>query len=53
MYVGGYDRHGDGKTSVRSRIESENAQREKKMRGMQDFHRCALERVTRPRKATS
>ena len=37
MYVGGYDDMVMAKTSVRSRIESENAQREKKIAQLQDF----------------
>ena len=37
MYVGGYDDMVMAKTSVRSRIESENAQREKKISQLQDF----------------
>ena len=37
MYVGGYDDVVMAKTSVRSRIESENAQREKKIAQLQDF----------------
>ena len=37
MYVGGYDDMVMAKTSVRSRIESENAQREKKIERLQDF----------------
>jgi ATPase subunit of ABC transporter with duplicated ATPase domains len=37
MYVGGYDDMVVAKTQVRSRIESENAQREKKIAQLQDF----------------
>ncbi|HXL22843.1 MAG TPA: ATP-binding cassette domain-containing protein [Candidatus Dormibacteraeota bacterium] len=37
QYVGGYDEMVMAKTSVRSRIESENAQREKKIAQLQDF----------------
>jgi ATPase subunit of ABC transporter with duplicated ATPase domains len=37
MYVGGYDDMVMAKTSVRERIESENAQREKKIAQLQDF----------------
>ncbi len=37
MYNGGYDDMVVAKTSVRSRIESENAQREKKIAQLQDF----------------
>jgi ATPase subunit of ABC transporter with duplicated ATPase domains len=37
MYMGGYDDMVMAKTSVRSRIESENAQREKKIAQLQDF----------------
>ena len=37
MYVGGYDDMVMAKTSVRDRIESENAQREKKIAQLQDF----------------
>ena len=37
MYVGGYDDMVMAKTSVRERIESENAQREKKISQLQDF----------------
>ena len=37
MYVGGYDDMVMAKTSLRSRIESENAQREKKIAQLQDF----------------
>jgi ATPase subunit of ABC transporter with duplicated ATPase domains len=37
MYIGGYDDMVMAKTSVRSRIESENAQREKKIAQLQDF----------------
>ena len=37
MYVGGYDDMVMAKTSLRSRIESENAQREKKIEQLQDF----------------
>jgi ATPase subunit of ABC transporter with duplicated ATPase domains len=37
MYVGGYDDMVLAKTSVRARIESENAQREKKIAQLQDF----------------
>ena len=37
MYNGGYDDMVLAKTSVRSRIESENAQREKKIAQLQDF----------------
>lgn len=37
MYVGGYDDMVIAKTAVRSRIESENAQREKKIAQLQDF----------------
>jgi len=37
MYVGGYDDMVVAKTQVRARIESENAQREKKIAQLQDF----------------
>src|ERR1700730_16827669 len=37
MYVGGYDDMVVAKTSIRSRIESENAQREKKIAQLNDF----------------
>jgi ATPase subunit of ABC transporter with duplicated ATPase domains len=37
MYVGGYDEMVVAKTQVRSRIESENAHREKKIAQLQDF----------------
>ena len=37
MYVGGYDDMVLAKTAVRERIESENAQREKKIAQLQDF----------------
>jgi ATPase subunit of ABC transporter with duplicated ATPase domains len=37
MYVGGYDEMVLAKTAVRERIESENAQREKKIAQLQDF----------------
>jgi len=37
MYVGGYDEMVVAKTQVRSRVESENAQREKKIAQLQDF----------------
>ena len=37
MYNGGYDDMVVAKTSVRSRMESENAQREKKIAQLQDF----------------
>jgi ATPase subunit of ABC transporter with duplicated ATPase domains len=37
MYVGGYDDMVVAKTQVRSRIESENAQREKKIAQLNDF----------------
>jgi ATPase subunit of ABC transporter with duplicated ATPase domains len=37
MYTGGYDDMVLAKTAVRSRIESENAQREKKIAQLQDF----------------
>lgn len=37
MYVGGYDDMVLAKTAVRARIESENAQREKKIAQLQDF----------------
>jgi ATPase subunit of ABC transporter with duplicated ATPase domains len=37
MYVGGYDDMVVAKTQVRSRIESENAQREKKIAQLQEF----------------
>jgi ATPase subunit of ABC transporter with duplicated ATPase domains len=37
MYAGGYDDMVMAKTSVRERIESENAQREKKIAQLQDF----------------
>src|ERR1041384_6190125 len=37
MYVGGYDDMVMAKTSIRARIESENAQREKKIAQLQDF----------------
>jgi ATPase subunit of ABC transporter with duplicated ATPase domains len=37
MYVGGYDEMVVAKTQVRSRIESENANREKKIAQLQDF----------------
>jgi ATPase subunit of ABC transporter with duplicated ATPase domains len=37
MYVGGYDEMVLAKTAVRGRIESENAQREKKIAQLQDF----------------
>jgi ATPase subunit of ABC transporter with duplicated ATPase domains len=37
MYVGGYDDMVVAKTQVRSRIESENAHREKKIAQLQDF----------------
>jgi ATPase subunit of ABC transporter with duplicated ATPase domains len=37
MYNGGYDDMVVAKTSVRSRVESENAQREKKIAQLQDF----------------
>ena len=37
QYVGGYDEMVMAKTSVRSRIESENAQREKKIAQLQEF----------------
>src|SRR5476649_1071763 len=37
MYNGGYDDMVLAKTAIRSRIESENAQREKKIAQMQDF----------------
>jgi ATPase components of ABC transporters with duplicated ATPase domains len=37
MYVGGYDDMVLAKTGVRERIESENAQREKKIAQLQDF----------------
>ena len=52
MYVGGYDDMVMAKTSVRSRIESENAQREKKIAQLQYF----IERFgagTRSAQATS
>jgi ATPase subunit of ABC transporter with duplicated ATPase domains len=37
MYVGGYDEMVVAKTQIRSRIESENAQREKKIAQLNDF----------------
>src|SRR5258707_1765654 len=37
MYVGGYDEMVVAKTQIRSRVESENAQREKKIAQLQDF----------------
>jgi ATPase subunit of ABC transporter with duplicated ATPase domains len=37
MYIGGYDDMVLAKTAVRDRIESENAQREKKIAQLQDF----------------
>src|SRR5215470_16337965 len=37
MYVGGYDEMVVAKTQVRARIESENAQREKKIAQLQEF----------------
>src|SRR6202041_3405504 len=37
MYNGGYDDMVVAKTSIRSRVESENAQREKKIAQLQDF----------------
>jgi ATPase subunit of ABC transporter with duplicated ATPase domains len=37
MYNGGYDDMVMAKTSIRSRVESENAQREKKISQLQDF----------------
>src|SRR5579862_7614785 len=50
MYVGGYDDMVMAKTSVRDRIESENAQREKKIAQLQDLSRAlALARAPRRR----
>jgi ATPase subunit of ABC transporter with duplicated ATPase domains len=37
MYIGGYDEMVVAKTQIRSRIESENAQREKKIAQLNDF----------------
>src|SRR5207248_11627880 len=37
MYVGGYDEMVVAKTQDRSRVESENAQREKKIAQLQEF----------------
>ncbi len=43
-YTGGYDDMVLQKTSVRTRIESQNEQREKKIAQLNDFHRALLGR---------
>jgi len=44
MYVGGYDDHGDGQDSDRSRIEADNAVREKKIAPVERFYRALFGR---------
>ncbi len=46
-YTGGYDDMVMAKTQIRSRIESENAQREKKIAQLQRLHRALRRRHAR------
>src|ERR1700732_188786 len=52
MYTGGYDDMVLAKTQIRSRIESENAQREKKIAQLNEFH-ARFSAGTRSAQATS